>query len=316
MEKTILVTGGLGYLGSHICKYLHRDGYKVVVYDRSDNLSHEYFDYFYSHDIRDEFNLVQAFSQNKIDAVIHLAGRIEVGESMKHPIEFWNNNVAGTSTLLSVMSAFNVKNIVFSSTAAVYDPTDYPIREERRFANNSVYGNTKISCERMIQDSKMNYGIFRYFNLAGCDPEIDIGENHEPETHLIPNIFKNINNFVINGNEYLTDDGTCVRDYVHVSDVAHAHIKALDMIMKDKSFILNLGTGKGHSILEIIDIVQETVGRKVNYTFGPKREGDPDYLVANVDRARELLGYLPQHDIRSIVETAYKWYEKLNREKV
>ena len=316
MEKTILVTGGLGYLGSHICKYLRKDGYKVIVYDRNHIPSHRYFDSFYPHDIRDKFYVVKAFRQNKIDAVIHLAGRIEVGESMKHPTEFWDNNVAGTATLLNVMNEFGVKNIVFSSTAAVYEPTDYPIREENRFANNSVYGNTKIACERMIQDSKMNYGIFRYFNLAGCDPEIDIGENHEPETHLIPNIFENINNFVVNGNDYLTDDGTCVRDYVHITDVAYAHIKGLERVLKDKSFILNLGTGKGHSILEIIDIVEQATGKKVNYTFGPKREGDPDYLVANVDRAKELLGYLPKHDIQSIVETAYKWHEKLNREKV
>lgn len=316
MEKTILVTGGLGYLGSHICKYLYSEGYKVIVYDRGDIVSHRYFDYLYQNDIRSKSCLVKLFSQNKIDAVIHLAGRIEVGESMNHPTEFWDNNVAGTANLLNVMHAFDVKNIIFSSTAAVYEPTDYPIREDRRFANNSVYGNTKIACERMIQDSKMNYGIFRYFNLAGCDPEIDIGENHEPETHLIPNIFKNINNFVVNGNDYLTDDGTCVRDYVHVSDVAHAHIKGVRKILEDKSFILNLGTGKGHSILDIINIVEETTNKKVNYTFGPKREGDPDYLVANVDRTKELLGYRPTHDIQSIVETAYKWYEKLNREKV
>jgi UDP-glucose 4-epimerase len=312
MEKTALVTGGYGYLGSHLCKYLHRKGYRVIVYDIRNQKTHDFFSESYNHsDIRDRVRLESVFQKHHIDVVFHLAGRIEVGESMKYPTEFWDVNVAGTANLLNIMSAYRTRNIIFSSTAAVYKPTSVSIEEAFEQANNSVYGNTKIACENMIRDSGFNYGIFRYFNLAGCDYEVDIGENHEPETHLIPNIFKNINNFVINGNSYSTHDGTCVRDYVHVSDIANAHIIGAEHVMNENSFVVNLGTGEGHSILDIIKIIEEITPERVNYSFGPKRDGDPDHLVANINRAKELFGYQPKYDIRSIVETAYKWHKKL-----
>lgn len=309
--KTVLVTGAKGYLGSHICKYLHYPEWNVISLDRRQDYAHSYFNHSYPYvDIRDKPRLRNIFGDHEIDTVIHLAGRIEVGESMKQPTEFWDINVGGTANLLNVMNEYGVRNIVFSSTAAVYEPTSFPIKEHYKLANNSVYGNTKLACERMIQDSGMNYGIFRYFNLAGCDYETDVGENHEPETHLIPNIFKNLNSFVINGNNYNTKDGTCVRDYVHVSDIANAHIAAIHYVMNNSSFILNLGTGKGSSILDIIKLVEEVTGKKVNYTFGPKRDGDPDYLVADIEQAKKLLNYEPKYDIRSIIETAHKWHIK------
>lgn len=310
MEKTALVTGANGYLGSHICKYLQRDGWNVFAFDNNKKYSHSYYNHIdYYSDIRDKQRLRSIFSEHSFDTVFHLAGRIEVGESMKHPTEFWDVNVAGTANLLNVMNEYGVKKIIFSSTAAVYEPTSYPIKEHWPLANNSVYGNTKIACERMIQDSHMKYGIFRYFNLAGCDDEADIGENHEPETHLIPNIFKNLNSFVVNGIDYNTPDGTCIRDYVHVGDIARAHINAAKYIENNQPFILNLGTGVGHSILDIIKMIEEVTGEKVKYTIGAKRLGDPDTLVANINRAKELLGYEPRYDIRSIIETAYKWHQ-------
>lgn len=314
MEKTALVTGGCGYLGSHVCKYLTLADWNVIIFDIKGLWKpHSYYNHYYGFsDIRDRCDLNRVFNEHKIDTVFHFAGRIEVGESMKNPIEFWDVNVGGTVNVLCAMKKYGVENIIFSSTAAVYEPTSYPIKEHYNRANNSVYGNTKIVCERMIEDSQLNYGIFRYFNLAGCDEEADIGENHDPETHLIPNIFKYLNNFTINGNDYNTDDGTCVRDYVHVSDVAKAHIMGAEYIQNNKSFTLNLGTGKGHSILDIIKVVEEVTGKKVQYKIGPKRQGDPDYLVASINRAKELLGYQPKHDIHSIVETAYKWHKLTN----
>jgi UDP-glucose 4-epimerase len=320
LEKIALVTGGKGYLGSHICKYLMNGGWKVIVYDLKEDFAHNYFHVMYSgSDIRDKTKLRDVFSKYKIDTVFHLAGRIEVGESMKYPTEFWDVNVGGTATILNVMSEYKVNKIIFSSTAAVYEPSKYSIvtlKEYDKLGNNSVYGNNKISCERMIQDSGFKYGIFRYFNLAGCDQECDIGENHDPETHLIPNIFRNMNNFIINGNDYNTSDGTCIRDYVHVTDVAHAHIVGADHISKNKSFILNLGTGKGTSILEIIKIVESVTNKNVKYKIGPKRQGDPDCLISDITLSKELLGYHPKYDIQSIVKTAYEWHLKQNKERI
>ena len=311
MEKTALVTGANGYLGSHICKYLTRNGWNVFAFDNSKRYTHPYYSHIdYYSDIRNKNRLRSIFAEHKFDTVFHLAGRIEVGESMKHPTEFWDVNVGGTANLLNVMDEFGVNKIIFSSTAAVYEPTSYPIKEHWGQAFNSVYGNTKMSCERMISDSHMKYGIFRYFNLAGADAELDIGENHEPETHLIPNIFKNLNKFIINGNDYGTKDGTCVRDYVHVTDVAEMHIKAATHIDNNSSFILNLGTGTGHSILEIIKIVESITDTWVNYEFGERRIGDPDILVANISLAKTILGYEPKHDIKSIIQSAYNWHLK------
>lgn len=310
-NKTALITGGSGYLGSHLSKALKKAGWNVVIFDLRIP-SHRYYDNIFIGDIVDSNCVSEVLCRYKIDTVFHLAGRIEVGESLKYPTTFWNVNVGGTANLLYHMKFYGVNKIVFSSTAAVYLPNKFtPLDENRILNNNSVYGNTKQSCEQMIRDSGIQYGIFRYFNLAGADPAGEMGEMHEPETHLIPNIFKNLNTFEIYGNDYDTKDGTCIRDYVHVSDVAKAHVKAAKHIEKE-SFIINLGLGKGYTILDIISIIESELKIKVNYTFAERRKGDPDYLVANVDLAKEKLNFKPKHDITSIVKTAYGWHKKLS----
>jgi UDP-glucose-4-epimerase GalE len=309
-NKTALITGGSGYLGSHLSKALKKAGWNVVIFDLRVPM-HRYYDNLYIGDIIDADCVSEVLGHYKIDTVFHLAGRIEVGESMKHPTTFWNVNVGGTANLLYNMKYYGIDKIIFSSTAAVYLPDKIPLDEEQIQCSNSVYGNTKRACEQMILDSGIHYGIFRYFNLAGADPAGEMGEMHDPETHLIPNILKNLNTFEIYGNDYNTKDGTCVRDYVHVSDVADAHVKAAMKVGKE-SFILNLGLGKGYTILDIISIIESELKIKVNYTFAERRLGDPDFLVANVDLAKTKLDFKPKHDITSIVKTAYGWHKKLS----
>jgi UDP-glucose 4-epimerase len=242
-----------------------------------------------------------------------LAGRIEVGLSTKESTEFWKVNTGGTINVIDCMKKYGVKRIVYSSTAGVYLDGLRPIPEDECTTNNHVYGNTKKAAEDAIIDSGLSFVIFRYFNLAGADA--DVGENHHPETHLIPSILQNLNNFQVYGNDYNTPDGSCVRDYVHVSDVADAHIAAYEYLSNGgMSDIFNLGTGKGHSIFEIINIIGEELGITVNYTVVPRRPGDPDALVADITYAKEVLNYRPKHDIISILKTAYEW-NKANYEK-
>lgn len=312
MEKrTALVTGGSGYLGSILSKKLKEKGWAVTIVDIKQP-NHGYFDKFYGNNISNYEDLSCCFVEQKYDVVFHLAGRIEVGESMKQPAEFWLQNVAGTINILHLMDKHGVSNIIFSSSAAVYWPSPRRIPEHECIINNSVYGQTKHACEMAIEDSGLNYVVFRYFNLAGAEGEL--GENHEPETHLIPNIFKNLNNFTIYGDDYKTEDGTCVRDYVHVCDVADAHILGAEHLIDGKeSVILNLGTGKGHSILELIDIIQRELGVEVSYKYGKRRCGDPDSLVADTTLAEKVLNFRPKHDILSILKSAYEWYKKNDR---
>lgn len=309
--KTALVTGGSGYLGSILSKKLKQQGWTVAIVDKKVP-NHSYFDTYYQNDISNYEDLNCCFLGRNYNTVFHLAGRIEVGESMKYPTEFWLQNVAGTINILHLMKKHGVPNIIFSSSAAVYWPSPQPIPEHECIVNNSVYGQTKHASEMAIEDSGLNYVIFRYFNLAGAEGEL--GENHEPETHLIPNIFKNLNNFTIYGDDYKTHDGTCVRDYVHVCDVADAHILGAEHLNDGKeSTILNLGTGKGHSILEIIGIIERELGVEVNYNYGKRRSGDPDSLVADTKLAEKVLNYQPKHDILSILKSAYEWYQKNDR---
>jgi len=311
-SKRALITGGSGYLGSHLSKALKEAGWHVVIFDLVPP-AHRYYDYWCHGNICDNNDLFTLFDSYQFDTVFHLAGRIEVGESMKHPTEFWYNNVAGTANLLRRMQSSNTNKIIFSSTAAVYEPkllgswNKYMIHENHPLTNNnSVYGNTKLACEQMIKDSGMKYGIFRYFNLAGADPDGEMGENHKPETHLIPNILENLNNVIVYGDDYNTKDGTCVRDYVHVSDVADAHVTASSYI-DNESFILNLGNGTGYSVLEIIEYIKKC-GVNVKYTFGKRRSGDPDILIADSSLAKQKQIFNPKHDIESIINTAFYWH--------
>jgi UDP-glucose 4-epimerase len=308
--RTAVITGCSGYLGSHLAKYLNRSGWRVIGFDIKQP-QHNYCHNFIVGDIRNRDDLHKLFIQEKCDVVFHLAGRIEVADSLKNPTEFWEVNVSGTCVLLNAMKAFKVPYIVYSSTAGVYLANNIPIIEGGATTNNHVYGTTKFVSECAIRDSGIKHIIFRYFNLAGADVENDIGENHEPETHLIPRILQNLNNFELYGDDYNTKDGSCVRDYVHVSDVAEAHILGINYLMNNgRSETINLGTGKGHSNLDIISLIGKQLKLPVTYKVLPRRQGDPDFLVADISFAKKVLNYQPKHDIISILNTSYKWYKR------
>jgi UDP-glucose 4-epimerase len=286
--RTALVTGGAGYLGSHLSKALKKAGYKTICFDIKSPRNMLYWDDAVIGDIRDTL-LNRPFKTDAIDVVFHLAGRIEVGESVEHPELFWDVNVGGTTNLLNIMRAYDVKNIVYSSTAGLYRSAGTDLSEKDDIADNNPYANSKYAAECAIRNSTLNHIIFRFFNLAGADSDGEMGETHNPETHLIPLMFENLNNFVINGKGYRTPDGTCVRDYVHVSDVADAHVAAADYMqtrMANQPTLFNLGTGKGYSVLEVIQTAIEELKIPINYTFGEKREGDPPRLVAIIDLAK------------------------------
>ena len=313
--KTALVTGSSGYLGSHLCKYLKQSDWKVVAIDIV-RPKHSYYDVFQYVDVRNHEVINYLFLKTKIDAVFHMAGRIEIGESVKDPTEFWEVNTGGTCIILNAMKKHGVKYFVYSSTAGVYKPDrinklfDIPISEmdDVTFDHNP-YSASKLASENAIKQSGINYMIFRYFNLAGADEELDIGENHEPETHLIPRIFQNLNNFELYGDDYDTEDGSCVRDYVHVTDVAKAHITGLAYLMSGgQSALMNLGTGKGHSNLEIINLIKNKLNLPVKYTVVSRRQGDPDSLVADINLAQKVLQFKPRYDIMDILQTAYDWH--------
>ena len=309
--KTALITGVSGYLGSHLAKSLKKSGWKVVGVDikHTDNL---YIDLFHPCDIKDGESLHLLFDKVNIDVVFHLAGRIEVGESVKYPQTFFVNNTHGTNVLLDVMKFWGVNKIVYSSTAGLYKSKDTRISEDDELnPMNNPYAASKYSAELEIRLSGVEHVIFRYFNLAGADPENEMGECHEPETHLIPRILQNLNNFTIYGNDYETPDGTCVRDYVHVSDVADAHVLAAEHLVNGKqSQILNLGTGRGYSVQDIVNLVKKVTGQDVTFRYESRRAGDPPFLFADVSLAEKVLTYRPKHDIISIIQTAYNWHTR------
>jgi UDP-glucose-4-epimerase GalE len=312
--RTALVTGGAGYLGSHLAKALKKAGYTTVCFDIKSPRNMVYWNDAFIGDVR-ESTLGRPFNQYKIDVVFHLAGRIEVGESVKHPEEFWDVNVGGTCNLLNTMRKFDVSNIVYSSTAGVYRSQFTSLSEKAEIDNNNPYANSKYAAECAIRDAKVNHIIFRFFNLAGADPDGEMGEDHHPETHLIPLMFKSLNNekFIVYGNDYQTADGTCIRDYVHVCDVANAHLLADEYLQKkgkNQPSLFNLGTGKGYTVLQVIDAAKQELGVPIQYTIGKRRGGDPRRLVANSDAAKEHLNFKPKHDLKSILRTAYNWYER------
>ena len=221
--KTALITGAAGYLGSHLAKSLKKSGWRVVGLGHKRHTMNEYIDIMHYADVRNMNDVDDLFSRIKFDTVFHLAARIEAGVSVKEPTEFYSVNTGGTCNVINAMVRHGVKNIVFSSTAAVYKASNKPLKEDDEKFDNSPYGNSKLCAETAIKASGLNYVIYRYFNLTGADPEGEFGEAHEPETHLIPRLIQNLNNFQINGEDYKTPDGTCVRDYVHVTDIADAH---------------------------------------------------------------------------------------------
>jgi UDP-glucose 4-epimerase len=320
--KRILVTGGAGYIGSHTTLELLDAGYDVVVLD---NLSRGHRRAVDPARLREadlcDTERVQAILQEEpVDAVIHFAAFIAVGESMKAPEIYFRNNVAGSISLLTAMQAAGVRNIVFSSTAAVYGmPTQVPIPESEPYAPINVYGETKVMIEKTLDWFGVTHGFrsvcLRYFNASGADPQSRTGEDHEPETHLIPLIFDAARTgkpVTLFGQDYATPDGTCIRDYIHVSDLARAHIRAVEWLLNGgESRKFNVGTGQGYSVSEVLQAVERVTGKPVPSVFGPRREGDPPLLVADSSRLRNELGWEPRDSsIDRIVETAWAWYNR------
>ena len=320
--RKILVTGGAGYIGSHTVQLLLRQGYDVAVVD---NLSKGYrhnvpADRLYILDLAETKALAELMRQTRTEAVIHFAAFIAVGESMREPARYFTNNVGGSLSLLSAMAETGVKHIVFSSTAAVYgDPPSSPILETFPIQPLNPYGESKVMVETMLrwfdQIHHLTGICLRYFNASGCDPEGRLGEEHEPETHLIPLLLRAIvtqKPVTIFGDDYPTPDGTCIRDYIHVNDLAQAHILAVEHLLGGgASDQFNVGTGTGHSVLDMIRAVEEVTGEKVPYVIGPRREGDSPALVAASDKLRSRLGWSPQYtELRTIVQHAWNFAKK------
>jgi len=318
----ILVTGGAGYIGSHaVCGLLDK-GYEVVV---ADNLATGYREAvhpsarFYEGDLRDRRFLSKLFEQEKIDAVIHFAASSLVGESMQDPFKYYENNLTGTQYLLEAMREAGVDRIVFSSTAAVYgEPVNVPITEDHPTVPLNPYGETKLAMEKLMRWAKEIHGIrytaLRYFNVGGAHSDGQIGESHQPETHLIPLILQvplgKREKLMIFGNDYETKDGTCVRDYIHIEDLVDAHIRALEnMNNGHEGGAFNLGSGEGFTVMEMVDAARTITGHEIMVEVGPRRAGDPAVLVASNQKARDVLGWEPKHtDIAEIIESAWKFH--------
>jgi len=317
---TVLLTGGAGYVGSHCVKELLRRGYDVVVLD---NLSQGHreavpTEHFVQADLLDPKALSEVLERYPIDAVMHFAALTSVGDSVNDPQKYYYNNVVGTLNLLRAMLEHGVKAIIFSSSAAVYgDPEVIPIPEDHPKRPKNPYGKTKWMMEQILEDYSRAYGLryiaLRYFNAAGCDPEGELGEDHDPETHLIPLVLDvalgRRDHIVIFGTDYPTPDGTCIRDYVHVSDLAVAHALALEELRKGRqSAAYNLGIGRGYSVREVIDTCREVTGSEIKAVEGPRRPGDPPQLVADPSKARRELGWEPRFtDLKEIMRTAWEW---------
>jgi UDP-glucose-4-epimerase GalE len=318
-SRRILVTGGAGYIGSHTVRRLLEQGYEVAVVD---NLSKGYkhnvpAKLLYEIDIADTAAVAEAMRQNRTEAVVHFAAFIAVGESMVEPERYFGNNTAGSLSLMTAMLRAGVKHIVFSSTAAVYgNPAIVPIPETSCIQPVNPYGESKVMVETMLRWFDRLHQVtsvcLRYFNASGGDPEGRLGEEHEPETHLIPLLLRAAitgEPVTVFGDDYPTPDGTCIRDYIHVDDLAQAHILALEHLMGGgASDQFNVGTGDGHSVMETIRAVEEVTGRKVPYKIGPRRPGDPPQLVAASDKLKSTLGWQPKYtDIRTIVQHAWNF---------
>lgn len=319
----VLILGGAGYIGSHtVYEFLDRN-LDVVV---ADNLQSGHIEAlhpdarFYRGDIRDKDFLDNLFKKENIDSIIHFAANSLVGESMQDPLKYYDNNLYGTMVLLKSMVENNVKKIVFSSTAATYgEPENIPILETDKTNPTNTYGETKLSMEKMFKWVSLAHGVnfvsLRYFNACGAHKSGKIGEDHSPETHLIPIVLQVANkkrqSVNIFGNDYQTPDGTCIRDYIHVSDLAVAHYLALEYLNKGgKSDIFNLGNGVGFSVKEVIDASREVTGDKIPAIVSKRREGDPKTLIASSDKARNILGWQPKYtDLKEIIQTAWMWHK-------
>lgn len=319
----ILVTGGAGYIGSHTALELTKAGYDVVI---ADNLVTGYLGAipekarFYKGDIRDFDFLDNLFKQEKIDAIIHFAAFSLVGESVTNPLKYYENNLCGTKILLDAMVTNNIKNIVFSSTAATYgEPKNIPILEDDPTCPTNPYGETKLAMEKMFkwtcQAHNMKFVSLRYFNACGADESGNIGEAHNPESHLIPLILQVPNRkreaISVFGTDYDTADGTCIRDYIHVTDLASAHILAVEYLLRGgESDIFNLGNGVGYSVKEVIEVARKVTGHPIPANEAPRRAGDPARLVASSEKAKKVLGWNPVHNsLEEIISSAWIWHK-------
>lgn len=316
----ILVTGGAGYIGSHAGKALARAGHEPVVYDNLTN-GHEWavkWGPLERGDILDRERLSSVLEKHRPSAVIHFAAFAYVGESVENPAKYYRNNITGTLNLLDAMRASRIDKLVFSSTCATYGlPRSLPLREDNPQVPINPYGRTKLAIEQAIADYGHAYGLssisLRYFNAAGADPEGEIGEQHDPETHLIPLVLQAAaglrDSVTVYGGDYDTADGTCIRDYIHVSDLAQAHVLALGALGEKRGMVpYNLGIGRGISIREILEAAERVTGRTIRRHIGPRRVGDPPALYADASLVRRELGWVPRHsDLSFIIETAWKW---------
>lgn len=321
--KKVLVTGGAGYIGSHTCKELSRAGYTPICFDNlsTGNKWAVQWGPFELGDIRDSERIYSVIKAYEPVAIIHFAASAYVGESIAEPEKYYNNNVYGSLSLLKAMLQCSVKNFIFSSTCATYGiPVTHTIKESHPQNPINPYGASKLFVERILKDFKTAYGlrstILRYFNAAGADPDGEIGESHNPETHAIPLLLESAMSqsqpFIINGDDYDTPDGTCVRDYIHVSDLASAHVAAVDHTIRHSGVeAYNLGTGIGCSVKELIQAVCHVTGKSVDYTIGLRRTGDPPTLVADATFANEALGWNPHYkSIEKIIEHSWMWHKK------
>ncbi len=319
----VLVTGGAGYIGSHTVRQLVKQGAEVTVLDNME----------YGHaaaivdkevtlvkgDLGDPTVVYPLLMNGQFDAVVHFAAYIQVGESVTEPLKYYENNIAKPLTLIRAMILAGTKKFVFSSTCATYGvPTQVPIPETEKQDPINPYGSSKHMLEKVLKDCDHAYGLksvfLRYFNASGSSEDGLIGEDHEPESHLIPVILQAIkgerDGITVFGTDYDTPDGTCIRDYIHVDDLADAHLRALDYLIKGgETNWFNLGTGKGLSVKQIIDAAEKVTGMKAPVKYGPRREGDPARLIADARKAADVLGWIPKHqDAQFIVETAWKWF--------
>ncbi|MBW4639238.1 MAG: UDP-glucose 4-epimerase GalE [Gloeocapsa sp. UFS-A4-WI-NPMV-4B04] len=328
-KPTILVTGGAGYIGSHACLALKQAGYGVVVLD---NLVYGHRDLVENvlqvelivGDTNDRPLLDDLFATHKIAAVMHFSAYAYVGESVTDPDKYYRNNVVGTLTLLEAMLAASIKQFVFSSTCATYGvPHTVPIPEDHSQNPINPYGFTKLAVERILMDFDAAYGlksvVFRYFNAAGADPNGLLGEAHDPETHLIPLVLMaglgKLESVSIFGTDYPTPDGTCIRDYIHVSDLADAHILGMEYLLQGgDTAVFNLGNGSGFSVKQVIETAQKVTGREIKVVESERRAGDPPMLVGSSDKARKILGWKPQYaDIQDIISHAWQWHQRRHK---
>lgn len=319
----VLVCGGAGYIGSHVNKQLNKEGYETVVFD---NLIYGHreavkWGHFVQGDLKNIDEIEAVFQKHNIEAVFHFAAYAYVGESVEEPEKYYYNNVANTLNLLHVMKKYGCNKIIFSSTCATYgEPERVPITEDMQQSPINPYGASKLMVERIFQDYSKAYDlkfvVLRYFNAAGADPEGEIGESHTPETHLIPLVLDAASgkrqDIKVFGTDYDTPDGSCIRDYIHVYDLATAHLLALHYLDEGKeSNFFNLGNALGTSVLEVVESVKKVTNRKFRVTMTDRREGDPAKLVGSSEKAQKVLGWKPVYgDIDTIVEHAWKWHEK------